>query len=107
MLARVMLVLGCVWIAACNNEDRRTGDSGAAADASPPDGAGCFQRSDCPDRDHCVAVGPGMCGEAGRCVPPSSDCGPDPDPVCGCDGMTYVVCALPDGVFLDHRGPCE
>ncbi len=61
-------------------------------------------RSDCPEGERCVAAGASMCGEPGICIR-VLDCGFDP--VCGCDGVTYTYCSIPDGVLADHDGPCE
>lgn len=50
----------------------------------------------------------GACGAVGTCTPRPFKCGPEVDPVCGCDGTSYPnACeAARAGVAVAAAGPC-
>ena len=67
----------------------------------------CVSDSDCP-------VGSGFCqgptcGAPGGCIRKAfGECQGAMEPVCGCDGKTYmnVLCASQVLMPVDHQGPC-
>lgn len=63
-------------------------------------------------KDEVCEYGLGQCNVAdasGVCVPRPTECSDDVDPVCGCDGNTYLndCQRLMAGVQLDHAGECR
>lgn len=73
----------------------------------PPEGTekACLDDWDCAAGSHCRAD---ACGAPGGCSQMDS-CGPQLEPVCGCDGIEYqnAECASSAGVNVDHSGVCE
>lgn len=74
-------------ITACIPRVASTGDAGAS-DVPPDRGpASCMAATDCPINHHCAG---GTCGTAGLCALRPATCPAVVDPVCGCDGLTYL-----------------
>jgi hypothetical protein len=76
----------------------------------PPEGTSfpCIDDSQCyAGAEYCYAEG---CDDPGGCVgiPGTGDCTGELDPVCGCNGKSYVnaACAATDGVRVAHAGEC-
>lgn len=86
------------------------GAGGTGGSASSTTGAGmntpCTWGDDCGAGYYCFAPG---CA-AGECIQKPVPVGqsPDPDPVCGCDGITYwnADVAASQGMSVDSAGPC-
>jgi hypothetical protein len=100
--------------------DAGSGDAGSI-DAGGTDGGTvvvCTGDSQCSTADYCAGSG---CGTAGTCQPRPELCSDLVDPVCGCDGRTYInpcdaeqagtrvasqgVCAASDGGSPDAGRP--
>jgi hypothetical protein len=96
-------------------EAPETTEADAEPDATPdvppdtgPGTCGPFPGGECPWPEICDVHGC-LPGAGGTCVGRPRDCvGYPEDPVCGCDGETYVNdCErLVSGVALDHEGAC-
>ena len=87
------------------SEDTGSGDSG-----SPPVACGSRGLPPCADSEYCDWEG--GCGRSdvpGVCEERPTTCREDIDPVCGCDGNTYLndCLAATDGVDVSHEGACE
>lgn len=69
----------------------------------------CITNADCP-REGDFCVGP-TCGAPGGCVHQATpeECTGQWDPVCGCDGNTYVnaVCAQANSMAVSYPGECQ
>jgi hypothetical protein len=76
-----------------------TGASGDGGAGGEPAGAPCENFTSCKEGELCVKPG---CGEdeLGVCVLPARAS----DPVCGCDGVTYISGKLANMVEVDVRG---
>lgn len=68
----------------------------------------CTSNTDCPDDEYCARE-VGGCGDTGACEFRPQACPRNIDPVCGCDGETYLnpCLARSSGVNIDHFGECE
>lgn len=71
---------------------------------------GCKEgQGTCPGGQYC-GVPLGQCGVQGVCIPKpaASQCTPDVDLVCGCNGVTYsnAGCAAVAGVIVKSKGKC-
>ncbi len=68
---------------------------------------GCQANAECDAADFC-AKAVGNCDGFGQCVTRPLVCVPGWDPVCGCDGITYLTpCyAAQAGASVDNEGPC-
>jgi hypothetical protein len=80
----------------------------AALCALPPEGTTrpCLSNADClTESEFCDGAG---CDGPGGCKP-FGTCGAVLEPVCGCDGKSYVnaPCAASAGVRVASRGQCE
>ncbi len=66
----------------------------------------CWSNSDCPEDDYCLFRG--CAAETGVCLPRPDACPEVLDPVCGCNGRTYVnACfAAMAGQTVDYDGAC-
>jgi hypothetical protein len=75
------------------------------AGGGPPE---CFSSDDCQKFEYC-AKELGDCDGIGCCTPKPDICPEDYDPVCGCDGQTYVnsCFAAISGVALAYLGECQ
>jgi hypothetical protein len=75
--------------------------------AYPPPGASlpCLENADCPSTAYCKREG---CDGPGGCFSLEPSCPGDLDPVCGCDGKTYVnaQCAGASATSVAHEGEC-
>jgi hypothetical protein len=67
--------------------------------------AACTSNTDCHNAEFCKKD-TGVCAGQGVCATSSGSC--VPDPVCGCDGLTYTsVCSAYDaGVSVRSLGAC-
>jgi Kazal-type serine protease inhibitor domain len=81
-------------------------DAGAP-DAPPP--IACRNDRDCPDRLWFCQRTTGSCTGMGVCAVRPSTCSADPDPVCGCDRVSYANACLAAaaGVNVDVTGACD
>ncbi len=78
-------------------DDARAVDAGPpdAVDAEPPDAGHphyCESSAGCHPDDYCLLNDPDFCDSiffTGTCQPRPDSCAPDPQPACGCDGVTY------------------
>jgi hypothetical protein len=86
-------------------------DAGApdvgAPDAPPP--IACRNARDCPDRLWFCQRPAGSCTGTGVCAVRPVTCPADPDPICGCDRVSYAnACiAAAAGVNVDVAGACD
>jgi hypothetical protein len=75
--------------------------------AFPPEGTTypCLDDAQCLYYQYCKSD---SCGAPGGCVQRASECAPELEPVCGCDGKDYVnaTCAASVGANIAHSGTC-
>jgi hypothetical protein len=87
--------------------DSGGGDAGVATDARAGETAACTTSAECAAHESCERSG---CAAAlGQCTPQRFLCDDAPDPVCGCNGLTYFNDCLRrrDGVALLEAGECS
>jgi hypothetical protein len=68
----------------------------------------CARNADCGGGSLFCRKDVGDCEGAGECATLPEECTGDPDPACGCDGITYDSACLANqaGVNVLHPGPC-
>ncbi|MEM7436391.1 MAG: hypothetical protein AAF436_14620 [Myxococcota bacterium] len=67
----------------------------------------CADNSECFDDQFCELTD--SCSNRGTCLPRPPMCEPDPEDVCGCDGVDYgnACLAAQSGARVSALGPCE
>ncbi|MFM2420624.1 MAG: hypothetical protein RL385_5347 [Pseudomonadota bacterium] len=89
------------------SDDAGALEAGAAVDAGAGEPVACTSSAECAAHESCERA---SCGAAfGQCTPQRFLCDDAPDPVCGCNGITYFNDCLRrrDGVALLEEGECS
>jgi hypothetical protein len=107
------LLAGCAEETILAARDARDASDTVERDAGDGDGDGdasertCSRDDDCRDGEYCEKS---ECdAPRGRCASSAAFCGADAQPVCGCDGLTYLneCLRVQHGVNLASNGPCR
>lgn len=104
----------CATNANCPTGEQCCGITGQCYDpaipalcTAPPPGTTfpCVNDTQCHGIEYCFAD---TCDGPGGCMSIPSTCSGEFDPVCGCNGKTYVntQCAAADGTRVAHKGQC-